>query len=121
MNGTQKSQINLIQEDLKAIFDAALAETAEVIHTDLVQSQTMPRDTGALQNESTFVKKVKDGHYIIASSTPYALRLYFHPEYHFGREKNPNAGALWFKPYEAGGDKTDMIQSIFGKLVTQKL
>jgi len=34
---------------------AALEQTAEYLHTEVVQTQVMPFDTGNLQNESTFV------------------------------------------------------------------
>ena len=40
---------------LTAAAQVSLAQTAEAIHTDVVQRQVMPRDTGTLQNESTFV------------------------------------------------------------------
>ena len=33
----------------------ALEQTAEALHTEVVQAQGMPFDTGNLQNESTFV------------------------------------------------------------------
>ncbi len=33
----------------------ALEQTAEALHTEVVQAQVFPRDTGNLQNESTFV------------------------------------------------------------------
>lgn len=29
--------------------------------------------------------------------TPYARRLYYHPEYNFSTEKNPQAGGYWFE------------------------
>ena len=29
--------------------------------------------------------------------TPYARRLYYHPEYDFSTEKNPKAGGYWFE------------------------
>lgn len=29
--------------------------------------------------------------------TPYARRLYYHPEYDFSKEKNAEAGAYWFE------------------------
>lgn len=119
----------------------ALEQTAEAVHTDLVQSQTVPRKTGALQNESTFVDDSRSsfGHVEIVSSTPYARRLYFHPEYHFHREPwehagfkrengelvfdvldkgegNPNAGGEWFAPYLAGGEKAAFAKKAFKKL-----
>ena len=72
----------------------ALEMTGEAVHTDLQQSQTMPFQTGNLQNESTFVdtSQSKSGHVSIVSSTPYARRLYYHPEYQFSTAENPNAG-----------------------------
>lgn len=33
----------------------------------------------------------------IKYDTPYARRLYYHPEYDFSKEKNPEAGAYWFE------------------------
>ena len=61
---------------------AALEQTAEGLHTEVEQAQVFPRDTGALQNESTFVDTSESSHgkASIISSTPYARRLYFHPE-----------------------------------------
>lgn len=53
-----KSTVKLNMPVLKRLTAAAqvsLAQTAEAIHTNVVQSQVMPRDTGTLQNESTFV------------------------------------------------------------------
>ena len=29
--------------------------------------------------------------------TPYARRLYYHPEYNFAKDKNPEAGGYWFE------------------------
>ena len=72
---------------------AALEQTAEDLHTEVEQAQVFPRDTGALQNESTFVDTSESSHgkVSIISSTPYARRLYFHPEFHFKKDKNPNS------------------------------
>ena len=83
----------------------ALEQTAEALHTEIVQTQVMPRDTGALQNESTFVdySKSAKGSCAIVSSTPYARRLYYHPEYNFSTEENPNARGKWFEPWMKGG------------------
>ena len=63
----------------------ALEQTAEALHTEVVQAQVFPRDTGNLQNESTFIdySQSNQGKVTIVSSTPYARRLYFHPEYDF--------------------------------------
>ena len=76
----------------------ALEQTAEAVHTDVVQAQVMPFDTGNMQNESTFVDYTDSsrGKCTIVSSTPYARRLYFHPEYNFNTLENPFAGGEWF-------------------------
>ncbi len=96
----------------------ALIETAEAIKDDLQQSQTMPFDTGALQNRSTFVddSKSTSGRVTVVSDTPYARRLYFHPEYKFKKDGNPNAGGLWFEPYITGAKK-DFVKDSFVRLL----
>ena len=60
----------------------ALEQTAEALHTEVIQAQVFPRDTGNLQNESTFVdtSESKQGKVSLVSTTPYARKLYFHPE-----------------------------------------
>ena len=95
----------------------SLAQTADAVLTDLRDSQTMPFDTGNLQNDSTFLddsQKVQ-GRVSIVSSTPYARRLYYHPEYDFRHTNNPNAGGKWFEPY-ISGNKSDFIVNAFKEL-----
>ena len=79
----------------------SLAQTADAVLTDLRDSQTMPFDTGNLQNDSTFIddSQKEQGRVSVVSSTPYARRLYYHPEYNFRTTNNPNAGGKWFEPY----------------------
>ncbi len=118
--GNVTSTIKLNMAAVRKLQEAqkkALAMAAEAVHTDVVQSQTMPRDTGALQNESTFVDNNFNalGKAYIVSSTPYARRLYYHPEYHFQKAENPKAGGKWFNPYLKGGKKQDFAQKAFEK------
>lgn len=92
------SVIKLNLPKIRQLTDAqitALEQTAEALHTEVVQAQVFPRDTGNLQNESTFLDRSESSHgkVSIISSTPYARRLYFHPEYHFQTGENPNAVA----------------------------
>jgi hypothetical protein len=110
--------INLI----KKIANEALVETADAVKSDLQQSQTMPFDTGQLQNRSTFVddSKKNKGIATIVSDTPYARRLYFHPEYNFKKDKNANAGGEWFEPYINGNKKT-YAQKTFNKIMKGKI
>lgn len=78
--------------------------TAEAVKTDVIAKNVMPFDTGDLQNESTSVDTSKryKGHFAISSNAPQARRLYFHPEYDFSKDKNPNAQGRWFDPWING-------------------
>lgn len=107
-------------QDAKA---KALEKTGDMLHSNLIMSQTMPFDTGMLQNESTFVnyEKSAEGVVSIVSSTPYARRLYFHPEYNFQRGKNPNAGGRWLDPYLAGGAKAHLAPNFFAEELKKQL
>lgn len=85
----------------------SLAQTADAILTDTRDSQTMPFNTGNLQNDSTSVddSQKMQGRASIVSTTPYARRLYFHPEYNFNQANNTSAGGKWFEPYITGNKK----------------
>lgn len=112
------SNINLI----KTIMQESLVETANKMLNDLTNSQTMPFDTGALQDRSTFIdtgKKAK-GKVSIVSDTPYAREMYYHPEYNFKKDKNPNAGAMWFAPY-IDGNKRHFCKNTFYRILGRKL
>ena len=87
------SKVKLNMPKIKQLTQAqvtALEQTAELLHEEVEQAQVFPFATGNLQNESTFVddSDSKNGKVSIVSSTPYARRLYFHPEYHFSKEKS---------------------------------
>ena len=77
----------------------ALAQTGDATLTELRDRGVMPFDTGNLQNDSTFVDDSERGKVSIVSSTPYARRLYFHPEYNFRRGNNSRAGGKWFDSF----------------------
>lgn len=100
----------------------ALEQTAEAIHTDLVQSQTMPFRSGNTQNESTYVDTGDSarGRVELVTANPYARRLYFHPEYHFYTGENPQAGGAWFESYTEGGAKRDFAGNAFAKLYKRR-
>lgn len=127
-----KSTVKLNMPVLKRLTAAAqvsLAQTAEAIHTNVVQSQVMPRDTGTLQNESTFVytQAIANGKVELISSTPYVRRLYYHPEYNFHQspwvddkgkrhEGNANAKGRWLDDYLKDGKKRNFAPDTFAKL-----
>lgn len=106
--------------DKKAI--DSLVMTADALKIDVQQSQTMPFDTGSTQNRDTFVDDTdkNKGEVRVVTSNPYARRLYFHPEYNFSKDKNPNAGGLWFNPY-VDGNKKDFVPKTFAKFMKGKM
>lgn len=101
----------------------ALEQTAATLYSDLVLSQTVPFDTGTLQNVLTYpdYTAAKDGIIRLVSSGPYARRLYYHPEYNFRTDKNPFAGGRWFDPYMAGHAKGDFVAKTFAKMIAELL
>lgn len=121
--GKVKSTVTLNTRRIRQLTDAqikALEQTAEALHTDVVQAQVMPRDTGHLQDDSTFVdySNSKNGTVSLVSQTPYARRLYFHPEYDFQTKENPNAQGRWLESW-ISGDKKDFCKDTFKALYKQ--
>ena len=114
---------------LDAAAVAALEQTAEALHTEIVQAQVVPRDTGRLQGESFAIDKSnsKYGKVSLVHSTPYARRVYFNPDgMRFHRERwkdnegkehdgNPNAKDHWFDDWLPGGEKADFCIKAFKK------
>ena len=102
-------------EQLTQAAVTALEMTAEALHTEVVQAQVMPFETGNLQNENTFVdySESKQGKVTLVSSTPYARRLYYHPEYNFQTDENPFAGGEWYEPWLPGGVSQDFARNAF--------
>ncbi|MEG1298310.1 MAG: hypothetical protein RSD18_04900 [Anaerovoracaceae bacterium] len=96
----------------------ALEQTTEALHTEVVQAQVFPRDTGVLQNESTFAdySSASKGIAALVSSTPYARRLYYHPEYNFKANENPNARGEWYEDWLPGGKHEKFAPDAFKKL-----
>lgn len=82
----------------------ALEMTGQQVLNDVRDSQTMPFDTGDMQNTQSYVddSKSQDGKVSVVTDAPQARRLYYHPEYNFQTGKNPNAGAGWFDVYLDG-------------------
>ncbi len=113
-----KSIVDLNMPRIRQLTEAAvkaLEKTAEALHTEVVQAQIMPFETGNLQNENTFVDYSQSarGKVSLVSSTPYARRLYYHPEYHFQTDENPFAGGEWYTPWMEGGISADFAPNAF--------
>lgn len=109
---------------MNEIFQRAQIKTCDAIKSDLQKSQTLPRgDTGELQkNIFVFKGNMKRGIVrIMHTNLLYPRRLYFHPEYNFRKDKNPNAGGLWFEPYLPNGKKGKMPQITFTQMVRKEM
>ena len=96
----------------------ALVMTGQQVLKDLRDSQTMPFDTGNMQNQQTYMddSKADKGTVSVITDAPQARRLYFHPEYNFQKGKNPSAGAGWFDPY-IDGNKQSKVKEWFKRFV----
>ena len=106
------SVLNMLDKAQREAFE----QTADATLTELRDRQVMPFDTGNLQNDSTFIDDSQKDKVSIVSSTPYARRLYFHPEYNYRRGNNSRAGGKWFESFL----NDDFIQNAYAKLLKQK-
>lgn len=97
----------------------ALELTADQIKCDVIHSRVISKDVGILEDSiycdysqsnqgKVFISTGADGD----TPTPYARRLYFHPEYNFSHAKNPNAKGNWFEDWMSGSKK-DFTQNKF--------
>ncbi len=127
-----KVTVKLNKDVIQRISDAAKAaavDTMEQLYTDLVESKTMPFDTGDMQNNQTFVavegEDTINGEDIYSVSlitgSPQARRLYYHPEYNFQQKEGANGsrGAYWLEPY-ISGDKKNFIRDKYTELFRKR-
>ena len=108
--GKVKSTVTINTRKVKQLTQAqifALEQTAGSLRTEVGQAQVMPRDTGTMQGVSTFIDRSRSQSGIVSlvTQTPYARRLYFHPEYNFQTKENPNAQGKWLEPWINGKEK----------------
>ena len=116
VNSTVKLNMPRIRQLTQAAV-TALELTGEALHTEVIQAQVFPFDTGHLQEDATFVdySRAHDGMVTLVSSTPYARRLYYHPEYHFQTKENPNAKGMWYEDWLPGGAKASDASKLFAQ------
>ncbi|SLJ92703.1 MULTISPECIES: hypothetical protein [unclassified Paenibacillus] len=86
------------------------------ILTEIANAGVVPKQTGELER-SAWVDKtgLKKGQVKIVYDTPYARRLYWHPEYNFRRDKNSNAQGLWLEAWQK--EQKGWIRKTFEKLI----
>ncbi len=109
-------------EKINENINLALLDTAEAIKTDLIQSQTMPFDTGTMQNDSMFVdnKRIITGAVRLVVDTAYSRKVYFDPEINIKQGKNPNAKQYWFEDY-ISGNKKDLPIKYYKQMIQRRM
>lgn len=105
--------------NLEKAQEQAIRMTMEAVLSDIKTSAVTPKQTGELER-SGFIdeSKLHDMVVSIVFDTPYARRLYWHPEYNFRKDKNPNAQGKWMQSY-IDGDKKDFVRETYMKFFKQ--
>lgn len=87
------------------------------ILSDIMAAEVVPKQTGELERSADIsTGKVKRGKVTISYDTPYARRLYWHPEYNFRKDKNRNAQGKWLEAW-ADGKKTKSVRDTFKRIL----
>ena len=117
-----KVNIKLNNANINKLIEAhskALEMTADAVLSDIKTSQVVPKDKGATGLEgSGFVdiSEIKNLIVRVVFNTPYARRLYWHPEYNFRKDKNPNAQGKWMESYLTG-ENQQFIRDTYAKFL----
>lgn len=106
--------------DPRLIFDPELLEqTAHLLLGEIKDAQVIPKDQGTLE-ASHAARHPEEKRAEITASTPYARRLYMHPEYNFRHGENLHAKGAWFEDWEPGGKYEKRAAEIYTDLWNQK-
>ncbi|SFE11449.1 hypothetical protein SAMN04487969_101127 [Paenibacillus algorifonticola] len=93
-----------------------IAGSRNSILGEIMAAEVTPKQTGELERSAHIDEaQSKRGKVSIVYDTPYARRLYYHPEYNFRRDKNRDAQGLWLEAW-ATGKKDNIIKKVFSKL-----
>lgn len=104
---------------LQEIVQQAFEMTAAEVLTDVRDSQTIPHNIGTLEGSGHVDdREIKSLIAHIVFDTPYARRLYWHPEYNFRQDKNQFAGGLWMQTY-LDGEKRKYVKETFSAFLKQ--
>jgi hypothetical protein len=117
-----KVTIELNNSNISKLIEAqkqAIEMTMEAVLSDIKTSAVTPKHTGELER-SGFVDTSQLEKFIVSIvyDTPYARRLYWHPEYNFCQNKNKNAQGLWMQSY-LDEEKKDFIKDTYIKFFKQ--
>ncbi|BBI32365.1 hypothetical protein [Cohnella abietis] len=94
----------------------ALKMTADALKTEVMNAAVVPKQSGELERSAHIDESRADqGLVKLVYDTPYARRLYFHPELNFRTDKNANAHGKWLEHWIIGGKK-DFAAKAFRKI-----
>lgn len=111
-----KAMRNLSGAPSKAL-EMTVQGAKDSILSDIQNAEVVPKQTGELERSATIsTGKVKRGKVTITYDTPYARRLYWHPEYNFRQDKNRHAQGEWLRAW-ADGKKTKSVRDTFKRLL----
>ncbi|MGN7167955.1 hypothetical protein ACTHSJ_19015 [Paenibacillus cellulositrophicus] len=93
-----------------------LVMTADAVKTEVMNAAVVPKQTGELERSGHIDHSLaQKGRVKLVYDTPYARRLYWHPEYSFRQDKNANARGRWLDDWITGSN------SSFAKKAFQEL
>ncbi|SEU32727.1 hypothetical protein [Paenibacillus sp. NFR01] len=94
----------------------ALVLTAEAVKTDVMAAGVVPKQTGELERSGHVDdSRASKGLVKLVYDTPYARRLYWHPEFDFRQDKNREAQGEWLDPW-IDGDRESFAPKTFREL-----
>lgn len=117
-----KVKIKLNDSNISKLIESqkqAIEMTMDAVLRDIITSAVVPKEHGILE-ESGFVDTSQLNKLVVSIifDTPYARRLYWHPEYNFRTDKNVNAQGKWMQVY-VDGEKKDFIKDTYIKFFKQ--
>ena len=104
-------KVTLYKSQIKQVTKAhviAAKKTAGKMRTLIIEDQVIPFKEGTLQNVFTDIdlSQAEKGRVVIFHDGPYAQRLYYNPQYNFGKAFNPKARGEWWARYLTGSRKS---------------
>lgn len=119
-----RMDLNTLESIGRAAQDAAL-ETVGALRGEIISAKVVPRDNGKLEESMGGIDQFQEGEELHTAlcigDTPYARRLYFHPEYNFQDANNPNAQGKWAEPWLPGGDLEGFAPDTFADRMKERL
>ncbi|MNW65879.1 hypothetical protein D3C74_443030 [compost metagenome] len=105
----------ITEAQIKAL-EMTLSASKDGILGDIMAAEVVPKQTGDLERSAHIDdSKSKKGKVTLIYDTPYARRLYYHPEYKFRQDKNRNAQGMWLEEW-ANGKKDNVVKRVFREL-----